>query len=383
MPPRAGIPVAEDVIYTIEVSDDCEIGSASSASVRPPTTTTVLPAAAAKEKQISIDPISLKQPHNGVEEYAFSSSLQLPPGGPSSKPKFISASLPCSASSSPRTPSSLMKNLKKWRNHHSPPSPPPVATHLAQQHSVALVRLKLLQQESLRRSKSCGEGRACRPSVDQFDFAVKSPSSTNINRCEREMREMMESITTENSTEIMHGKRSTAEYSTDLSRRSNADQDFKCGALCLFLPNFSGKAKQVKPAGRRSEESDEDNVVVVSRTVSLEKFECGSWASSALVKEGERDESLNSFFDLPLELIRGGGSGTNSPVATAFVFERKGVLKKNASTRRSHETSSSNRHVRFSTSPPTSYPSSPFCISPRLQRARAEFNAYLEEAQRA
>ncbi|XP_068653755.1 uncharacterized protein [Aristolochia californica] len=251
-----------------------------------------------------------------------------------------------------------MKNLKKWRNH-SPPSPPPIAS-LAHQHSVALSRLKLLQQESLRRSKSCGEGRACRPSVE-FDFVIKNID----NHIGREK-------TTENTSDDCDMQGDGAG-----PRRSNAD-DFKCGALCLFLPNFTSKAKQVKPRREESEYGGD----VISRTVSLEKFECGSWASSALVKDGERDDSLNLYFDLPLELIRGGGSETNSPVATAFVFERKGVLKKNTS-RRSHE--ASNRHVRFSTSPPTSYPSSPssFCISPRLQKAREEFNAYLEEAQRA
>lgn len=61
----------------------------------------------------------------------------------------------------------------------------------------------------------------------------------------------------------------------------NNEVDFKCNVLCLFIPGF-GKAKQVRP--RKAEEmvmieNDNHNNSgnnVISRTVSLEKFECGS-----------------------------------------------------------------------------------------------------------
>lgn len=123
---------------------------------------------------------------------------------------------------------------------------------------------------------------------------------------------------------------------------------------------------------------------VISRAVSLEKFECGSWSSSAILTDDE-DGSTQLYFDLPLELIRTGGNDALSPVTAAFVFESnhhpKGVLKKNPSTKQSHESA---RHVRFSASPSTSCSSCPrSCITPRLRKAREEFNAYLEEAQRA
>ncbi|GFS43056.1 hypothetical protein Acr_00g0083320 [Actinidia rufa] len=73
---------------------------------------------------------------------------------------------------------------------------------------------------------------------------------------------------------------------------------------------------------------------VISRTVSLEKIEFGSWTSSAIVMDnvgvGHDKDSGSLFFDLPLELIRSTVNDSDLPVTTAFVFgdkERKGVLK--------------------------------------------------------
>ena len=153
--------------------------------------------------------------------------------------------------------------------------------------------------------------------------------------------------------------------------------DFKCSAVCLFIPGF-GKAKPVRP--RKTEAMVMGNNVI-SRTVSLEKFECGSWDSSSIIADHDEDgDSMNLYFGLPLESITNLGNDAHLPVSAAFVFDNKdikGVLK-NGSTptratgRKSHESS---RHVRFS----TSYPASPAsCITPRFRKAREDFNAFLE-----
>ncbi|KAK2448885.1 root hair specific protein [Trifolium repens] len=70
----------------------------------------------------------------------------------------------------------------------------------------------------------------------------------------------------------------------------------------------------------------------MSRNVSLENFECGSWASAAMSHEIDGD-SNNSYFDLPLELMKyGAATDSNSPIdcsAASFCYEKeiKGVLK--------------------------------------------------------
>ncbi|XP_019198964.1 PREDICTED: uncharacterized protein LOC109192717 [Ipomoea nil] len=285
------------------------------------------------EKQISVDPISLKEP-------SAYSQLVIPPLPAPPSNKFLSCSLPNSVSSSPKFRAAANLSRNKWRN---------------QSHSVALANL-----ERLRRSKSCGEGRASVP-PEEFDMWF---AKTNIKQ--------------------VVGKFSRPETKADGDFRAGAkarsapldDEKFKCGALCLFIPGF-GKAKPVKA---RKEELPlplpAEMVHTISRTVSLEKFECGSWASSSI----NGGEASTHFFDLPMELIRCKSvNDMHSPVSTAFVFDQKspkGVLKNGGSSRKSHE---STRHVRFSTSSPTSYPASPTsCITPRLRKAREEFNAFLE-----
>ncbi|RWW43357.1 hypothetical protein BHE74_00050995, partial [Ensete ventricosum] len=144
---------------------------------------------------------------------------------------------------------------------------------------------------------------------------------------------------------------------------------FRCG--CLFLLALSHKKKHALPrvggsqvaveADQAGQESTgKESAGTASRAASLEKFECESWSSSAIL-DGDvdgNDDGLQSYFDLPLELIRSSRNGANSPVKAAFVFEsdRKGSLKRSMSKlapRKSHELS--NRHVKFSTSP-ASYP---------------------------
>lgn len=208
------------------------------------------------------------------------------------------------------------------------------------------------------------------------------------------------------------------------------DDKFKCG--CLFLPGLTHKKKPVvldrKPSAfghylddlsqspRRRQREEEivrtkieepmlqldkarslessvqetaggaarpsSRLSTVSKAASLEKFSCGSWSSSALLGSDGSD-GRNSYFDLPLELIRSCGDETESPVRTAFVFEKelvkRGSLRKVGSARKS--SLQLNRQVRFSTSSGTvsSCPPSPAsaCITPRLRKAREEFNAFL------
>lgn len=341
-----------------------------------------------KEKQISVDPISLRE--SSLRETSADSILLLPavtPPKPSAilnspppllpaKPKFLSCSLPNSANSSPRFSKALLK--KKWRNE-SHASPQQIENHSRLQ-SPGDGLLTLEKELHLRRSKSCGEGRACHPS-DDFDLWHNKPNATEqmINN-----KNFFGSFSKTNqiTNEVNHNK---SNANADDKNVEISDDGFKCGALCLFLPGF-GKAKSVR--ARKEECVDHQVENGISRTVSLEKFECGSWASSAFFGDMSEDgDSMNLYFDLPLELIRTGANDANSPVAAAFVFDRdrKGVLK-NSSTRaatssaprKSHESS---RHVRFSvpSSPVASYPASPAsCITPRLRKAREDFNAFLE-----
>ncbi|KAM0006006.1 putative chloroplast enhancing stress tolerance protein [Helianthus debilis subsp. tardiflorus] len=150
------------------------------------------------------------------------------------------------------------------------------------------------------------------------------------------------------------------------------EMDFKCGALCLFLPGF-GKGKPVR--ARRVEPQGSRPSQVVSQRISLEKFECGSWRSSAIHSDDDHTSTL--YFDLPLELIRTSVSDNALPMNSAFVFNKggvKGVLKTKGGTeeRKSQE----GRHVHFSTSSTTTQPTSP--ITPRLCKARDDFRAFLE-----
>ncbi|CAN1225809.1 hypothetical protein LINGRAPRIM_LOCUS1020 [Linum grandiflorum] len=170
---------------------------------------------------------------------------------------------------------------------------------------------KISHETHLRRSKSCAEGRSS--GVDELYVWFKNPDKPD------------------------------AKSSSSGTKKRKEEEEFKCGVLCLYLPGFGGG--KVKPVTERKEE------VIISRTMSLEKFECGSWASSGIIN-GE---------------------------------DRKGVLKKmNGSTtpnRKSSEESSLARQVRFSRS--ASNPSSPAtCITPRLRKAREQFNAFLEAESR-
>ncbi|XP_054801452.1 uncharacterized protein LOC129305448 [Prosopis cineraria] len=295
-----------------------------------------------QEKQIVVDPLSLKQ----QEATSFPPPLQPP------KSKFLSISQPNSATSSPRF---LSKKKSKVESLESPPYP---------------------AESYLQKSKSCGERRACPPS-DEFDlWSVIKRDTTNTHRQGSFQKP-------EAMKDSPRSSRITARKNID---PPPADKGFKCS--CLYLPGF-GKAKPVRPKKEESQISSMDRVI--SRTVSLEKFECGSWAPSPraikpVQDQVEGNESVSSYFDLPSELIRcGGGEDAHSPVAAAFVFDNnkdiKGVLK-NGSPGGNRKSDASPRHVRFSTPSSPASPASS-CITPRLQKAREEFNAFLEAAQSA
>ncbi|KAK4440398.1 Ycf3-interacting protein 1, chloroplastic [Sesamum alatum] len=329
------------------------------------------------EKQISVDPISLRESTmmypvtTGPKTEVMTVPLHnlLPPAAAKCSGRFLSCSLPNSASSSPA------KHKKKCKNHQERVS------ELGRQHSVALTNLERLRESHLRRSKSCGEESVCRPSLD---FDLWSTTNNQQRNNEFEVRVDEEKI-------IFHKKGS--------EEGEPYEDKFKCGA-CLFLPGF-GKGKTVRARKELELELELEpgpervigNIDIVSQRVSLEKFECGSWRSSAMINcEEDGDTTSSLFFDLPVELIRCSSvNDTESPVTAGFVFDnkdheqhhlRKGVLKHSTSgqPRKSHESCHSSRHVRFSTSSPTLCPASPTssCITPRLRKARDDFNAFLE-----
>ena len=326
-----------------------------------------------KEKQISIDPISLREPPTRVVDKAPKATglMELPPALLPGKPKFLSYSLPNSANSSPRFSTSLLK--KKFKNEsQGQVSPLQRESNVAEQNTEEEHKLPL--EYYLRRSKSCGEGRSFAPSED-FDLWLDKPDFSGQLNNKKHFNSFSKPDQRNNKVNHHnHHKKSTYTHKYNNNMDLSPDDGFKCGALCLFLPGF-GKAKPVRSS--RKEEAESENVI--SRTVSLEKFECGSWASSAI---GDGD---NHYFDLPMELIRSEANDAHSPVSAAFLFDKdlKGVLKNGSSrptaqaaARKSHESA---RHVRFSTASPTSYPASPAsCITPRLRKAREDFNAFLE-----
>ncbi|KAL0398062.1 UNVERIFIED_CONTAM: hypothetical protein Sradi_2149500 [Sesamum radiatum] len=340
------------------------------------------------EKQISVDPSSLRESTNihttmmypvttGPKTEVMTVPLHnlLPPAAKCSG-RFLSCSLPNSASSSPRLASNVSKHKKKCKSHQERVS------ELGRQHSVALTNLERLRESHLLRSKSCGEESVCRPSLD-FDLW----STTNKMDNQQKNNEIEAGVDEE---KVIFHKKGSEEV-------GSYEDKFKCGA-CLFLPGF-GKGKTVRARKEVEPERVIGNTDIVSQRVSLEKFECGSWRSSAIINcEEDGDTTSSLFFDLPVELIRCSSvNDTESPVTTGFVFDnkdqehhlhlRKGVLKHSTTTtgsaqpnRKSHESCSSSRHVRFSTSSPTLCPASPTssCITPRLLKARDDFNAFLE-----
>ncbi|KAI3798400.1 hypothetical protein L1987_33675 [Smallanthus sonchifolius] len=247
-------------------------------------------------------------------------------------------------------PLPLLPTNYKFLTNSLPNSPRIGGLSQPQSHSP----LTCASDSHLQRSKSGGEQRSSVP-YGGFDLWA------NLNN------------TAEHKSSKKHGNNGNGKNGTNMANevKKTNEMDFKCGALCLFLPGFGkGKpvrARRVEPQGSRSQ--------VVSQRISLEKFECGSWRSSAI--HSDDDHSSTLYFDLPLELIQTNVSDNTLPMSSAFVFNKgsvKGVLKtKGGSVERK---SQEGRHVRFSTSSTTTQPSSP--ITPRFCKARDDFRAFLE-----
>lgn len=281
----------------------------------------------AREKHILVDAASMKE--SGKLQHIVTSPkdygmppLPLPPG----KSSFLSYSLPGSTASSPKF-STAVPN-KKPQSHALNP--------LARQQTQAL--------NHSQSSKSSGEGKIS-ALHDGLDRSLSNADS----------------------------RRGSNPWRTETR---NDPSKFRCGAMCLYFPGF-GKAKPV-----RSTKEEPEMVNVISRTVSLEKFECASWTSSAIIHDNEGGNS-SKFFDLPLELIQCSDNDKHLPVRAAFVFEKERKGTKNSSTKRisrkSHEQSSQVRVSSSFRAPHHSTVTSP-CISPRLQKARDDFNAFLKAA---
>ncbi|KAL1359189.1 hypothetical protein HN51_004473 [Arachis hypogaea] len=300
-----------------------------------------------REKQIVVDPLSLRE-----SSTILTSTILHPPPLHSPNPRFLSLSLPNSASSSPRfTPRKISKGESNGSQEQ--------------------------EQAQLRKSKSCDETRSLAPSSYELDH----------HHWLTKLSEMEEHHHNETFSEVV--KRSPK----SVKKKQVSDDGFRCSSLCLYLPGFG--AKLLKPCKARKEEEDgsesksQSGAMNMSRTVSVQEFECGSWASGVAKVPEVRTHSRSSYFDLPIELIN--GNDVNSPFsgASSFAFEKelKGVLKNGSSRGGSgRKSDGSPRHVRFSLSPSpeSSCPASPaFCISPRLRKAREDFNAFLAAAQTA
>ncbi|XP_010439608.1 PREDICTED: uncharacterized protein LOC104723015 [Camelina sativa] len=354
------------------------------------------------ERRISVDPQSLLSRNESfdmlvsrprdIDDMALSQPLDN-----QRKTKFVSCSLPNSAATSPRRSSS-----HNWKDRTTE----------------QVLDLMLVQDAAtaFRRSKSCGEGRACTPSLD-FDMLLhKSRHGQHNHNNHLHHHHHQHGFSSSNSKSLSHkssgnnsffsktesNKTSRSNSNTANSKSISSFEDgFKCSALCLYLPGFS-KGKPVR-SSRKGDSSftrtttmtssqsmartaSIRDTTVLSARASLERFECGSWTSSAMIYDDNADLG-GHFFDLPSELIKG-GPGENDqddPVSAAFVFDKepnlekeiKGVLKTSGSkSRRSME---SPRHVRFSTSSPVSYPTSPtHSITPRLLQATEDFSSFLE-----
>lgn len=293
-----------------------------------------------RERQISIDPVSLMGPT--IRQASFhlvsppkpgSFDLQLPLPPP--KLKFLSASLPSSATSSPNSTSNSSFLKKAWKTQNDNNHFPRPFTHLSSMETGSYLS---------RKSKSMSEGRHSIAQLDDFDllFSNLSPS-----------HQAKPISISKQSSNVEKGRDSI-----------DREHTFRCGKLCIFLPRSSTKAKPVhktkpifepkpiiksnpnsnpiitepKPVpnsareSRRSDTKEEEmsmSVAAISKRFSLEKFEWGSSSSSSssegvLVNREDEEMMGSMFFDLPVELLRCSVSDMQSPVTAAFVFEDEG-----------------------------------------------------------
>lgn len=246
-----------------------------------------------KEKKISVDPLITEATSKGGRSFItiITTTDSLPPLG---KPEFISCSLPGSALSSPKSGSTTTKSFNKWKI--PPQQPHPALLSLARQQSTNLSHFSQRQG----RSKSCGEGRSSSPS-DEFDIVCGRPSTKLLQNGVH--------ILYDCTNEAGNYLRTLKSSILRLRKTSNAGH---CACFCPL--NFS-KKKQAEA----SRDEQEELWSTVSRVGSLEKFECGSWSPCAILDgDDEEDEGGESYFDLPVELIRSSTDDANSPVKDGF-----------------------------------------------------------------
>ncbi|KMT13862.1 hypothetical protein BVRB_4g077050 [Beta vulgaris subsp. vulgaris] len=286
-----------------------------------------------KERQISVDPISL-QGSSTIRQASF--RLVSPPTNPNKglghnnpplpapppKLKFVSTSLPSSTSSSPESASKKIDH--KNNDQHAAAAS---RNNLSRIHSVMDDSHLEMAEANTRKSKSLGEGRTSGP-TDDFDLWLEKSGQNP----RRDHGSSINSSNNNNSNKYggfskpplgpgnVDRHHSTMKKSK--SRDPNFQEDkFKCGKLCLFLPRGKGKTvRSISSTSTMTQASSKTEPMAISRRVSLEKFECGSWASTSSL-ELEEGESANLFFDLPVELLRCSVSDMQSPVTAAFVFD--------------------------------------------------------------
>ncbi|XP_057756041.1 uncharacterized protein LOC130975237 [Arachis stenosperma] len=306
-----------------------------------------------KEKHTVVDPMTLEDSsfNHGFFETShtiFSTTMAFLPLRPL-KPKFLSHSLPNSANSSPGLTSAMFKKNTKvaiWESRH-------------QASNLTLKDHHLQQEINLRRSKSWGE-RWDYELSDELDlWLLKSSIAKHANRSPlNEIQSISAGIIVSNESCGSFSKEKPLDRNLSGGDGSlEPEEGFKCNALCLHLLSF-GKSKQLK----ERKKGQEMEGALVSRRVSLEKFECGSWASSTLFQEieGRDSKSTSTYFDLPMELIKWNANDVDAPISSAFVFEKD------------HDRVLNNGSSRTSLDSQESY------ISPRLRKAREDFNAFLE-----
>ncbi|WVZ79646.1 hypothetical protein U9M48_027202 [Paspalum notatum var. saurae] len=289
--------------------------------------------------------------------------VQSPLLPPLRRPTFVGASQPCSAASSP-----VHSARPKWEDQPAADthSPTTALRTLARQHSAALARLVAAPPPALSRSASRAGGRTA---MAPHDYDDDGPGG-------------------------------------DPNPLAADEGGFTCGALCMFIPGFSSRKKPpaafaaAAAAGTtamssmpRQRSGLRPRRSSASRVASLERFECGSWSPPPPPPVAAAQHDVADCLATEVAKMSSCADDAEAPVKMAFMFDgeapaaaTRGILKNSASSRldsaRPSTSSSSQRHVRFSTAvaaadAAASCPMSP-CITPRLARARTEFNAFLE-----
>lgn len=108
--------------------------------------------------------------------------------------------------------------------------------------------------------------------------------------------------------------------------KDDDDDGFKCSAFCMCMPGFGNKAKKAVVKARKRETKMDHHPVdpmMMSSTFSFEIFERNSGIANENNKE---DESISSYFELPLsQMFKYNGDDAQSPVIAAFVLDNKDI----------------------------------------------------------